>query len=118
MAAPVKNFTLPTVMSPVKIGLSFPVMVHPEYAKLEKQNLIMMFNPMFYDQLGTKFAFAGLYLTPLVVNDFWTAPLPDGVYTQPPFVALANTFPAAYTKTVIRPTYGQIWPRSGFLPPF
>jgi hypothetical protein len=118
MATPVKNFTQPTAMSTVKIGTSFPMLFHPDRIKTFKQNLIMMSSPMFYNQLGTKFAFANLYLTPLEVDNFWSTIPKDGLYSQPPLYMLANTFPAAYTKTVIRPTYGQIWPRSGFLPPF
>ncbi|MCI4437170.1 MAG: hypothetical protein JHC33_10235 [Ignisphaera sp.] len=78
--------------------------------------------PMFFNPFGIRFAFRLLYTTNLnpgtryIRTNQRTINLSS--FSTKAIYMLANTFPAVYTTTVVRPIYGQIWPRSGFLPPF
>jgi hypothetical protein len=115
MAAPVKNLLTPTVAS-----LSLTTQFTHSTARNASISFIDMpdalANVMFYNQMSKKFFFISanpaINFNPYVVNHFKTPPAATALYM------ISNTFPAAYTKTSIRPVFGQIWPRSGFLPPW
>ena len=76
--------------------------------------------PMFFNQLGTRFAFqisATANLT--IVSNFKrtgqrTISMPQ--MSRNALYMITNTFPAAYQQVSLRPSVGQLWPRSGAIP--
>jgi hypothetical protein len=78
--------------------------------------------PLFFNPYGLRFIFKLPYTTNLSPNTPYVRTgqrtIQSSTFSTRALIMLANTFPAVYTTTVVRPIYGQIWPRSGFLPPF
>ena len=77
--------------------------------------------PMFFDPLGLQYSFhLPFYTVNLSPPSRYirTNQRTAGFTPMPPRAIwmLANTFPAAYQQVSLRPSIGQLWPRSGALP--
>ena len=117
MAAPVKNYTQPINAVTVSfIALHNGLTTKP---MISFNSQLMSSNVMILNQFGTKYAIRiGATVAPPMMSKTMMPVLSpySGQFSTRGLVMLGNTFPAAYTQTQIRPSVGQLWPRSGALP--
>jgi hypothetical protein len=118
MAAPIKAFRQPTTYTNRSntVYLSDRTMAARNICVIKAgQNNSM---PVFFNQLNTRFTF----FTPIVNVKLLTFTRPTTMIGNVKQIStramymVTNTFPAAYTAVQLRPSIGQLWPRSGALP--
>lgn len=116
MSAPVKNLLAPTKMSNSDVTNKYVNYYTADIKKISQNAMYMLDNPMFFNQLGTRFAFH----TPFVRVDLTSK---TNIMTNPvtpiktlSMQMLTNTFPAVYQPVNLRPVVGQLFPLSGYAP--
>lgn len=116
MAVPVKAYIQPTAATNARyftfLPADFVAVLCPTGHAGPQPSLHMAYDPFL-----VKFAFASGYnAAPPALGV--TQPQPN--YLKGPRLTasymVANTFPAAYNVTQLRPSFGQLWPRSGAIP--
>lgn len=114
MAAPIKS-----LISATKCSYSSYTFMRSNITKISDNanigRLYLGVNPVLNDPLTTKYAIRAIPLFISTASSKQKMGSISFVVVSSRYMVI-NTFPAAYQKAKIRPSFGQLWPRSGAIP--